>query len=144
MNTPYIVYGNVVLAPAPEHTPRLTVVNGTLDSPCEHPSAPTAGHVPNARARIRMIAALCIVIGCMVFGGCMAHLKASRQATAVAQLDRDIVTVAQGDTIWDIVERTTHASIPPQQAVRLVREWNHLDSGLITPGMELVVPTSSL
>jgi LysM repeat protein len=53
----------------------------------------------------------------------------------------DQYTVNAGDTLWHIARRISPDHVDVRDTVHLIKRANHLDSSLIQPGQELIVPT---
>lgn len=143
MKNLYTVEGNVVRTQTLDSHPHLTVVDGAATS-----RVPKLSLVNRpARAAISVPTNICtigiaciIAVTCLIAGGAAASLKARAQEQAISSLARASYTVAAGDTLWSIAEDLSIGNVPTSEAIRIMREWNALDSGLLHPGMELVVP----
>lgn len=59
---------------------------------------------------------------------------------ALVETERTTVSVAPGDTLWDIAEEHGVDGLTTQQSVDLIRTWNDLEQSALQPGMELLVP----
>ena len=59
---------------------------------------------------------------------------------ALVETERTTVSVAPGDTLWNIAEEHGVEGLTTQQSVDLIRTWNDLEQSTLQPGMELIVP----
>lgn len=150
MNRDAHAFGNLALAP--DNTFRLSVVQGgahrnLLVSDSRQVFAPSvyaSSHAPQGTAslaRSSVLILLSATVACSfaaVFIGVFAdHAYRDAHESAPSQT----VEVVYGDSLWDIAQRYAAKGLDTEETVRLIREWNDLDSGLLTPGMELVVPS---
>jgi LysM repeat protein len=52
------------------------------------------------------------------------------------------VVVSEGDTLWALAQAYGPPQADPRRTVSRIRELNHLDGSLITPGEVVLVPRS--
>lgn len=142
MNNLYPVSGNLALKPLAS-SPRFTVVPGRCPVPRQ--SVPAASPAPSRVGSARR--ALCVAIACV--GVCFvlfaAALFTQQHAfdAALSSSDRTVVQVDTGDTLWDIAQAHAVKGLSVHDTVNVIRAWNHLDSGVLQPGMDLAVPLVS-
>lgn len=100
-----------------------------------------------ARSFVRTLATACVVLG--VIGALAAalwtvlHTESSAYAQALNQTERITISVAPGDSLWSIASEHGVDTLTTRQTTDLIRSWNDLDSSLLQPGMELLVPAES-
>ncbi len=68
------------------------------------------------------------------------HAESSAYAQALNQAERITISVAPGDSLWSIASEHGVDTLTTRQTTDLIRSWNDLDSSLLQPGMELLVP----
>lgn len=64
-------------------------------------------------------------------------------ATAASDVAFERVSVAQGESLWEISEAHPVAGLSTQQVVELIAQRNDLTGSLIQPGQSLLVPASA-
>ncbi len=62
---------------------------------------------------------------------------------ALASTPQESIVVQMDDTLWTIAERYPVSGLSTSDTVYLIREWNDLDSGLLSIGEHLLVPAAS-
>lgn len=103
-----------------------------------------SSHQPGVRSLVRTVAAACVVLG--VIGiltmalWSVLHAESSAYAQALQEAERITISVAPGDSLWSIASEHGVDSLTTRQTTDLIRSWNDLDSSLLQPGMELLVP----
>ena len=78
----------------------------------------------------------------IMLGICFAMVIGYQQTTpAMESQSVQEVTVKYGDTLWDIVSRSTGSNMDVREVVHAVKEINNIsDSGTLTPGTKIKVP----
>lgn len=108
---------------------------------------PAAQHRSAARSFVRSLATACVllgVIGMLVTAlWTVLHAESSAYAQALNQAERITISVAPGDSLWSIASEHSVDTLTTRQTTDLIRSWNDLDSSLLQPGMELLVPAES-
>jgi hypothetical protein len=89
------------------------------------------------RAVLTALAALPLVIGALVFALNGGGAVATSEQTHVAFQH---VTIESGDSLWSVAERIAPSADPRDVIADLV-QLNGLDSGVVSPGQQLAVPT---
>ncbi len=109
-------------------------------------AAPRA--TPSSRAHARIQVALTagvviVLLGALVI---MAWNMVAREndayARALADTPTQTIRVSSGDSLWSIAEYYQISSLTTSQTIDVIRDWNDLDSSMLRPGMELVVPAT--
>lgn len=149
MNRDAHVFGNLALAP--DSAPRLSVVQGgahrnLLVSGSRQVFAPSvyaSSHAPQGTvslARSIVLILMSAAVACSFAAAFIGTFADHTYRDALESAPSHTVEVVDGDSLWDIAQRNAAKGLDTEETVRLIREWNDLDSGLLTPGMELVVP----
>lgn len=121
------------------------------DAACVPAARPVARSVSQrrsaARSFVRSLATACVllgVIGMLVTAlWTVLHAESSAYAQALNQAERITISVAPGDSLWSIASEHGVDTLTTRQTTDLIRSWNDLDSSLLQPGMELLVPAES-
>ena len=103
-----------------------------------------SSHQPGVRSLVRTVAAACLVLGPIgilpMALWSVLHPESSPYAQALQEAERITISVAPGDSLWSIASEHGVDSLTTRQTTDLIRSWNDLDSSLLQPGMELLVP----
>lgn len=142
-----LVYGTCALAPRPE-TARCTleVIAGTAPQHVERPQKPGPDAAPSRTslcapmnlvvARALFIASALLVSACAIPLGAQA-ISARLGAAATPSIQVD---VEPGDSLWSLAREYPVAGLSTNEVVSRIRELNDLDSSLLRPGEQLMVP----
>ncbi len=112
--------------------PRLALV-----PPCP-PAPPRPAPALRLTRRGRLVVALALV-ALAVLTGMLAGAPAAAGGSGRAAV-AERVTVAPGETLWQIAERVS-PSADPRDTVARIQELNGLDSSTVAAGRALLVPT---
>lgn len=146
------VVGNLALAPAEEH--RFTVIDGSaaqkavapsrpqLFAPIAYPSRTVLEGAKMNDKLVFTLAALAVSI-CVAGTIFMGSASSDSKLNALLNAPTKIVEVTTGDTLWNIAEKNPIDGLSITETVDAIKMVNDLDSGLLTPGMELSVPTAA-
>lgn len=142
-----LVYGTCALAPRPE-TARCTleVIAGTAPQHVEQLQKPRPDAAPSRTslcapmslvvARALFIASALPVSVCAIPLGVQA-ISARLGAVATPSIQVD---VEPGDSLWSLAREYPIAGLSTNEVVNRIRELNDLDSSLLHPGEQLMVP----
>ena len=61
---------------------------------------------------------------------------------ATMGLEQTEVSISTGDTLWTLAEAHPVSGLSTREVIDLVKEWNGLEGGLISPGDVLAVPAA--
>ncbi|AXK44619.1 cell division suppressor protein YneA [Brachybacterium saurashtrense] len=110
-----------------------------------------ADRAPRARVRLeptrrgrRLLLAVAFALGLLV---ALVALLVVDLPSALAGTEAGqpvTVTVEAGDTLWGYAEEYAPEGMSPQDFVSEVRSANHLPTGRITAGQEIVLPAAEL
>lgn len=146
-DTPYVggTLARELPARADARAGGLVVVNGGCAA------RPTTERVRRATAAVNdallgarelMLAALVVLLCVSVLAawGISGHRST---AAALSEVPFECVSVAQGESLWEISEAHPVAGLTTQQVVSLISERNDLAGTLIQPGQILLVPAGA-
>lgn len=142
-----LVYGTCALAPRLETAGRtLEVIAGTAPQYVERPQKPSSDAVhPRASlcapmkpavARALFVASVLLVLACAIPLGAQA-ISARLGAAATPSVQ---VNVEPGDSLWSLAREHPIPGLSTNEVVSRIRELNDLDSSLLRPGEQLMVP----
>lgn len=136
-----VAYAQPAYAPVVAPARRLTLVQGGA----AHPQAPAViwkrGTKRSLALCIAAVTALVLITAALLFA--QAVSRSTAYDAAVSAIDAAAsVTVQPGDTLWGIAQGHAVDGLSTRQVVDLVKDWNQLDGGLISPGMTLIVPAA--
>jgi nucleoid-associated protein YgaU len=85
------------------------------------------------RKRFKRILALLLI-------GCILAIPFASKAKSKGNINYEKVVVYSGDTLWGIASKYTDDNKDVRRTIYEIRKLNKLDSALINPGQELLVP----
>lgn len=134
-----VAYAQPAYAPAAAPARRLTVVQGGAGR-TPAPAVVWRRGTRRSLACCLAVAALTAVVAAVLLIAQAAARSASYDAAVSSISATECVAVQPGDTLWGIAQDHAVQGLSTRQVVDLVKDWNQLDGGLVTPGMTLVVP----
>ena len=138
-NVAYAQPAPYVSAPArPAH--RLTVVEGGS----RFAAAPTVVWKRGTKRSLAWCVACVlaiVLVACALFAAKAFFDQVSYDAATMG-LEYTEVSVSKGDTLWTIAEAHPVSGLSTREVIDLVKEWNGLESGLLSPGEVLTVPAA--
>lgn len=90
------------------------------------------------RGRVLLLTALVAVL----FGAFSLGRSVSEAAAPGARPAQHVVTVEQGDSLWDLAQRVAPDD-DPRDVVAQIRELNDLPGAVLVPGQQLVLPVAA-
>lgn len=148
MNT--AVYGNLALKPI-DQKPVFSLVYGGKKPVVV--AAPRQIAAPDVYARAQtdsqkhpstaLVLACIAVILCavLVVSYWESAARSSLQATAISQITREEIVVQPGDSLWNIAEERSIEYVSTADTVKLIKDWNRMDTSMLQAGMRLTVPS---
>ncbi len=97
----------------------------------------------DARKATRIFLAVLFSFSCLM--GVMMYsdrISANHRSSLVEETPFEVVTVAQGDSLWDIAEVHGINGEDTAEVVRVIEQRNSLSSATLTPGQLLEVPAT--
>ena len=94
-------------------------------------------------ALLEAVAAISLVIIVLLSLG-TDLVRTSQAASALMSAPTSIIVVEEGDTLWDIAERSDAKGCTTSDVVSWIKDRNALDNGALTPGQRLIVPDFTL
>jgi nucleoid-associated protein YgaU len=86
------------------------------------------------RKNLKKISILIMVVICLV------SFPFFRKASGSNKIDNVKIVVYPGDTLWDIALKHRPNNTDVRKMVYYIRKANNLDTAIIQPGQELIIP----
>lgn len=127
--------GNLALDCSRSDAPAFSVIpGGRSDAPArvraEHAAAPLAS------VRSLVLAVLLAVTAFSAVPSVMGRISFE---SALANTATRTIEVSSGDSLWVLAELHPVEGMSTSDTVRLMKEWNSLDQGMLVPGQDLIV-----
>lgn len=163
--TTYSTQGNLALTVSVPNKPTFEVIDGTASAQKTYdrvaqplivePShsdvvatvssiAPSVAHSPVQRFASRVMASICIAafVAAFIFVGFSALSSQSRSIDLQTVTSTQTVSVRPGDSLWSIADTYALPGYSTQELADAIYDLNGLTQSMLTPGMQLLVPTS--
>ncbi|MGY5763824.1 peptidoglycan-binding protein LysM [Brachybacterium sp. DNPG3] len=110
-----------------------------------------ASSAPQARAHVRLeitargrtvVTVLAFLLGLLVATLLILVLDVPSALAGQEAGEGEVVTVAQGDTLWGYAEEFAPEGVSAQEYIAEVRTLNHLPTGRVTAGQSIVLPSA--
>lgn len=155
------IYGNLALKVEEPQSSRFEVVEGGLTgsvrmdvsrkvprvAPAPHyevASAPKAAPVQSTRLGVMGMFAVVVLAAAFFFAFIGAiRVQASAYAFDANSIASETVEVEPGDSLWSLAEEHEVDGLSTQQVSDYIAEVNDLESSMLRPGQEILVPASA-
>lgn len=137
-----MTYGNLALKSS-DARPAFQVIDGNLQSYARDSVGLDSSF--SARARLNIGAALVVAVALIALSLTFFNAFSAQRVfdSATANTPQTVVSVHEGDTLWDIAAAHPVSDLSTSDTVSLIRSWNGLSSSELSIGMDLLVPASS-
>ncbi|OFK24667.1 LysM peptidoglycan-binding domain-containing protein [Olsenella sp. HMSC062G07] len=126
-------------APEDEERPLFTLITGGRS--CA--DVPAMRRLRHARVPLRLTAAgVVLALAALVAVGLLLSGAQRRAAALLEAAPTQVVVVHQGDSVWDIAQRSRLDGVSTQDVASWIGVQNDLDGARVRPGDRLVVPAS--
>lgn len=136
-----MTYGNLALKSS-DARPAFQVIDGNLQSYAR--DSVGLDSFFSARARLNIGAALVVAVALIALSLTFFNAFSAQRVfdSATANTPQTVVSVHEGDTLWDIAVAHPVSDLSTSDTVSLIRSWNGLSSSELSIGMDLLVPAS--
>ena len=112
--------------------------------PAQYPAVASrgAGRRPSSRAGRRRLAGLLrfVVFLLLIFVAVWAGVRVAHAGTDPSVYTGHKYVVSNGDTLWSIAAGEYGADADVRRAIYKIRQVNHLDGSIVSPGERLTLP----
>lgn len=118
------------------------VATGSPESGRDAAAAPASVRLEITRRGRAVLAALAFLLGLLVASVLILAFDVPSALAGQEEAEGEVVTVAAGDTLWDYAERFAPEGVSEQEYIAQLRTLNHLPTGRVTAGQQIVLPAS--
>ena len=145
-HTSYVTSGN--LAPVPSNAPVFTVIEGGASKSASQArdrveERRVQRQAVERRMHVRYFAAFVLVVIAIIGASLLSDsLFSQAYGRAFADVETTSVTVAAGDSLWEIAEAHPVSGRSVRDVMRWIENTNDLSNATLFVGQELIVPIS--